>query len=306
MRRLLVDSITDALERFYPTAKAYYMWRMRRTHEAQWQDPILVLQMGKVGSMSVQAGLEEQNLPRRIYHAHFLSTERTRQTEQERRKYFRTDRHDDLKRPWLNQYLLRQFHRDGGKRRWKIVTLTREPIARNLSAFFENLAVTELDEPGTYRIQSDYYGIEPVTVSTQSTSAVADLFFARARHNSPVQFFDREIKDIFGIDVLGQGFPQETGYGIYASDNADLLVLKLEMLRDCAAAAFDEFLGISDFRLVNRNVGAAKVYAPLYDATQKNIEIPAEYADRLYESRYMTTFYSASEIRSARERWLVE
>jgi hypothetical protein len=303
MRKKIANGVSAILGRFYTPAKALYMWQKRRGYDAVPDGPVLVLQMGKVGSMSVQAGLEEQNLPRRIYHTHFLSSDRTMQTEEERRKYFRTDRHNDLLRPWLNQFLLNQFRSDRSGKRWKIVTLTREPIARNLSAFFENLVVTKLAEAGAYEIQSDYYGIDPVTVNVESPSMIAGLFFSHARHDSPICFFDSEIRDIFGIDVFDEEFSQDKGYKIYQSERADLLVLKLEKLEDCAKAAFEEFLGIDDFQLVNRNVGARKIYAPLYDATKKNISVPNEYADRLYQSRYMTTFYSDAEIKAARERW---
>jgi hypothetical protein len=305
MRKKITNSITELLERFYVTAKARYMWRMRRAFDASDASPILVLQMGKVGSMSVQAGLEEQQLPNRIYHVHFLSTNRTLQTERERRQYFRTDRHSDLVRPWLNQFLLSQFRSDTSGKRWKIVTLTREPVARNLSAFFENLAVTTTDDDAEYEIQSDYYGIDPVVVSESSPERLVELFFAHARHDSPVRFFDREIRDLFGIDALDEDFPKDKGYKIYQSTRADLLVLKLEKLKDCVEVAFEDFLNIRKFHLVNRNVGAKKIYAPLYDATKKNMKVSDEYANRLYESRYMTTFYSEAEIKAARERWCI-
>jgi len=303
MRKKIVNSIVRLLQTFYPTAKALYMWRMRRAYGACQEGPILVLQMGKVGSMSVQAGIEEQNLPRRIYHVHFLSERRTAETEQERRKYFRTERHDDLLRPWLNQFLIKQYREDDSGRRWKIVTLTREPVGRNLSAFFENLSVTAHGEGSEFEVQSDYYGIDPVTVTTDDPGKVLDLFFAHGRHDSPIRFFDREIRDIFGIDVLNEDFPKEKGYKIYRSDRADLLVLKLEKLKECAEGAFEQFLDIKGFRLVHRNVGAQKTYAPLYDATKKNMKVSADYADRLYNSEYMTTFYSDDEIQAARDKW---
>ena len=303
MRKGIAAKVAGWLELTYPTAKALYMWRMQRGFNAAKDGPILVLQMGKVGSMSVQAGLEEQELSRRIYHVHFLSPERTRKTELERRSYFRTDRHHDLVRPWLNQFLLNQYEKTKDGPRWKIVTLTREPIGRNLSAFFENLVVRETGRPGEYEIQSDYYGIDPVVVSTQDPGKVIDLFFGFGKHDSPIRFFETEIRDIFGIDVYREGFPQETGYKVYTGDRADLLVLKIEKLKECAEEAFDCFLDIKGFRLVNRNVGAQKIYAPLYEATKKAMRVSTEYADMLYDSDYMKTFYSDSEIQAARRRW---
>lgn len=277
---------------------------MGRSYNRYDHGPVLVLQMGKVGSKSVQAGLEAENLDRPIYHAHFLSRERTARTENQRRKFFRTDRHSYLTRPWLNQFLLRTFEKHSDDRKWKLITLTREPIGRNISAFFENLDVVPCETEGNFEISSDYYQIKPTIVSIDDTNTLAHLFFRCAQHDSPLRFFDREIKDIFGIDVLASGFPIEKGYGIYCSDRADLLVLKLESLADCASEALAEFLSIDEFRIINRNIGAGKVYAPLYDAFKRNAIIDSEYADTLYNSEYMRTFYSSTEIAAARAKWL--
>jgi len=279
------------------------MWRMRRAYNAQTRDPVLILQMGKVGSKSVQAGLESEYLNQPIYHAHFLSRDRTARTENQRRKFFRTERHSYLMRPWLNQFLLRTYENRQDDRTWKLITLTREPVGRNISAFFENLHVVPCETEGEFEISSDYYQIDRTIVSIDDSSTLAKLFFERAQHDSPIRFFDREIKDIFGIDVLDSGFPIDKGYGIYRSARVDLLVLKLESLADSAVAAFDEFLGIDDFKLINRNIGAKKVYAPLYDAFKENAVIDSEYIDTLYDSEYTRTFYSSTEIDTARAKW---
>ena len=293
------------LEWFYPSAKAMYMWRMARAYNRYDHGPVLVLQMGKVGSKSVQAGLEAQVLDRPIYHAHFLSRERTARTEIQRRKFFRTDRHSYLMRPWLNQFLLRTFTEQKDRRKWKLITLTREPVGRNISAFFENLDVVPCKTDGEFEISSDYYQIKPTVVSVEDTDTLAQMFFDSAQHDSPLRFFDRELRDIFGINVLGSGFPIEKGYGIYNSERADLLVLRLESLTHCADEALAEFLDIDEFRVINRNIGARKVYAPLYDAFKRNAIIDSEYVDALYDSEYMRTFYSSREISAAREKWLI-
>lgn len=296
--------ITVPLDRFYPTAKAMYMWRMGRAHDAFRKGPILLLQMGKVGSKSVQAGLEAIVHDRPIYHSHFLTPERTRITERQRRKFFRTERHTYLMRPWLNEFVLNTFQSNRDDHVWKIITLTREPIGRNISAFFENLEVEAGSEEGEFLISSDYYGIEPTRVTLEDTEKLSKLFFERAPHDSAVEFFDREIRDIFGIDVLRSGFSIDRGYDIYKSERVELLVMRLENLTDIATEACNSFLEIDDFKLINQNIGARKLYAPLYDAFKRSVAIDSAYADRLYDSRYMQTFYSPAEITAAREKWL--
>jgi len=277
---------------------------MGRAHDAFEKGPVLLLQMGKVGSKSVQAGLEAIVRDRPIYHSHFLTPERTQITEIQRRKFFRTERHTYLMRPWLNEFVLNSFQSGRDDHVWKLITLTREPIGRNISAFFENLEVEAGSEEGEYLISSDYYGIEPTRVTLGDTDKLSKLFFERAPHDSAVQFFDKEIRDIFGIDVLSSGFSIDRGYDIYRSERVELLVMRLENLSDIAGEACNTFLGINNFKLINQNIGAKKLYAPLYETFKKSVAIDSDYADRLYESRYMKTFYSAEEIRAARNRWL--
>ncbi len=299
------QTLMAPLERFYATAKYTYMWRQGRSFRVHEKGPIVVIQMGKVGSQSVKSGLDASVKDRSIYHAHFLSAERTAKTEDRRRQFFRTERYNYLRRPWLNQFLLNQFKKSSGDPKWKIVTLTGEPVSRNISAFFENLEVVPTGSNGEYKFSSAYYRIPPTVVSVDDTRAMAALFFRAAVHDSPVKFFDREIRDIFNIDVYRESFSVEKGYEIYSSDKADLLGLRLESLQEIAAPAFKEFLGIENFQTVNRNIATDKVYAPLYAAFKKQIVFAQQYLDGLYNSDYMRTFYSAEEIDSAQRKWCV-
>jgi hypothetical protein len=303
--RQIVHKVLAPLEWFYPSAKALHMWRLGRAFRSHTQAPILLLQMGKVGSKSVEAGLEALNLDREIYHAHFLSRERTAETEKQRRKFFRTDRYSYLRRPWLNQFLLKTIKQVNRGPKWKLITLTREPIGRNISAFFENLEVVPCHADGEFEISSDYYGLDRTIVSVDRPQELAALFRRYAKHDSPLKFFDKEIKGIFGIDVFDEGFPKDKGFGIYHGERVDLLVLRLESLASCAREAFSEFLGIDNFEVINRNIGSKKIYAPLYEALKRHASIDSDYADMLYSSEYMRTFYSGEEIAAAREKWLV-
>jgi len=302
--RKLVNGILRPLEWFYPSAKVVHSWRMRYAYNQFSKGPILVLQMGKVGSRAVEAALEERVTDRPVYHSHFLSRKRTAETLESRKEFFRTEKHRWVTRQWVSQFLLRTFEAQKDDRIWKLITLTREPVGRNISAFFENLDVVALETEGDYEISSHYYQIEPTVVSIDDMSQLVDWFFTRARHDSPIRFFDREIKSIFGVDVYASDFDVEKGFKIYKEGRVELLVLRLEDLDRVAGTAFDKFLDIKDFEIASRNVGAQKVYAPLYSAFKKQIDIEAEYAKKLLDSDYMRTFYSQNEIRDAEGIWL--
>jgi hypothetical protein len=292
------------LDWFIPTAKAKFMLRQRYEHGRFDKGPVLVLQMGKVGSRSVEAGLEERVKDRPVYHSHFLSPERVAETEKARRMYFRGERHRYLTRQWLSEFILKTFKAGRNDQHWKLVTLTREPVGRNISAFFENLYMVPTKNEGEFMVSSDVYGLDPMLVSADDVSVLAELFYERAKHDSPLNFFDQEIRDTFGIDVLKAGFPVEKGYEIYGNDRVELLVLRLEDLARCAAPAFKEFLDLDDFELVNRNIASKKHYASLYSAFIRQVAIKEEYVRTLLYSNYMRTFYSEQEIRAAENKWL--
>jgi len=302
--RKLINGLVKPLEWFYPTAKIVHTWRMNHAYKRFKKGPVLVLQMGKVGSRAVEAALEKRVSDRPVYHSHFLSRERTAETLESRKEFFRTEKHRWVTRQWVSQYLLRLFESGKDDRTWKLITMTREPVGRNISAFFENLDVVARGTEGEYEISSHYYQVEPMIVSVDDIGPLVELFFARARHDSPIRFFDREIKDIFGIDVFASEFPIEKGYKIYKEGRVELLVLKLEDLARVSGTALDEYLDIKDFQVASRNVGAEKVYAPLYTAFKKYVVVDSDYTEKLFNSDYMRTFYSADEIQRADDLWL--
>ena len=290
--------------RIYPVARFLHIRNERLKLKRSDAGPLLVLQMGKVGSRSVEAGLKALRLPMPIYHPHVLSAERVREVEAARRRFFRTRRHAYLARPWTSRFLLKAWQTRNPDRTWTLVSMTREPIARNVSGFFQNLHVEALNEAGRYRVRSDDYGFGPVEVSISDTSPLQAVFLDKARHHSALTFFDREIRDIFGIDVLAEGFPIENGYSVYEADRVRLLVMRMEDLNQRAAEAFRSFLGIENFQLPSANVAAEKVYAPLYDAFRQQLRLGSDYVDPLLASRYARTFYTATEIQAARDKWL--
>lgn len=259
--------------------------------------------MGKVGSKTVRRSLAALELNMPIYHAHFLTKTRIKETEKRRKKFFRTERYSYLKRPWLYQFLRKHIETGLNGHKWKIVTLTREPIARNISTFFENLQVEPIGPNGQYEIQSDYYSIDPIVVDLADMQTLIHLFFESVKHNSPLVFFDRELKGVFGIDVFADEFPKSRGYKIYEKEKADLLVMRVENLNACAREAFKAFLGIDNCILVNTNIGSEKVYAPIYKKFKETIRLPDSYLDTFYNSKYMRHFYSPEEIEMFRKKW---
>ena len=300
---MLKGGMRSLLEKNYHSAKALYMYQLGQSQRKFKRTPILIYQMGKVGSSTIRSSLDDIVIDRPIYHCHFLTKERIAKTEADRKKFFRSERYSYLKRPWLNEFLAKQLKSGLKGRKWKVITLTREAVSRNLSTFFENLDFKVIDEGRRYEISSHYYKIAPTIVEHNSHDVLIKLFFEKVNHDSPNQFFDFEIKRMLGVDVLASEFPKSKGYQIYKGDLADVLLIRLEDLNRVASEAISEFLGIHRFRLLNSNIGTKKNYALVYKNFKNIIALPDDYLTRIYGSRYMRHFYTADEIETFERRW---
>lgn len=239
-----------------------------------------------------------------IYHSHLLTKKRIYETEQKRKKFFRTTRQSYLQRSWLNLFLRKQIDKGlNDNKQWKIITLTREPIARNISTFFENLEVKQLDASHQYEIKSDYYDIKTIIIEIDNIHRLIDLFFDKLNHDSPLEFFNRELRGVFGIDVYATEFEKQNGYQIYTNGSVDVLLIRLENLNECARVAFKKFLKIDNFSLVKENIGSQKAYAPLYEKFKSVIVLPDSYLKKFYNSKFMRHFYSEKEINNFMAIW---
>lgn len=272
-------------------------WHMQmRLGEARGRETVVVYQMGKVGSSSIVASLHALREKMQVHHVHTLTPQGIAaaeaiyaQIEQETgiNTYARS-RHLQSSR-----YLAQRLHRPApsGDRRWKVITLVREPISRNVSSFFQ---VIDHHLPNfVARYEAGELGIEAVT----------SAFLERFDHDQVLNWFDAEARPALGIDVFAGEFEQERGYTIYRGDHCDLLLLKLETLDACASAAFREFLGIEDFTLVRSNVAEEKAYATAYQQFKRTLSLPEWYLEKMYSSRYMQHFYSQAEIAAFATKW---
>jgi hypothetical protein len=170
----------------------------------------------------------------------------------------------------------------------KYITLVREPIARNISAFFQNFARFT-----GHRVENASQGPEELVSS----------FFQNYRHTVPLTWFDAEIKKTLGIDVFDHPFPTEKAYQFISRNNFELLILKLETNDTTKEKAIKLFLDLEQFTLRRRNTAERKNYSKLYRDFLKHIRFPKDYIDGMYESAYTQHFYTADEIQSFRKKW---
>ena len=299
----LIERMAEQLSKTnYYTARTYYFYNLHRADRRYEKSPLLVYQMGKVGSKTVVNSLLNAKIDRRIYHVHFLTPERIEEYENRRRKYLGTTREGSLKHIWQYRYLRKKIATKLDGDRWKVITLIRDPVARNLATFFENIEVVSVDSDQRWHLYSPEYEFR-ISVHKDQLDELIELFFEKCRHDAPLEYFDREIKSVLNVDVYATDFPRSKGFKLYHGKDVDLLLIRLENLNDCAEEAFNELLGISNIALVNKNIGEIKDYADLYKGFKDYIRLPEAYLEKMYSSKTVKHFYLESEIDRFKERW---
>jgi hypothetical protein len=286
-------------KRHFGFAKLYQRWWLRRTLATR-PDEVLVYQMGKVGSSTIVTSLQASRKDLLVHHIHRLGEEELRQFEAFARESFKKDRVNAAARAGFvtqlvrGEYLQAQLADGNSPRAWKVVTLVRDPVARNLSAFFEVLEY-QMD----YDLQDN--------LRAKGAEAVAEdlceLFLDRyPDHEFPLTFFESFAR-VVGVDVFATAFPRDIGYEVYTKGAVTVLLLRLEDLDRCSRQAFRQAFGLEHFELVGKNVGSDKAYSEIYRRVQRRIRLPDSYLSKMYGSKYATHFYSAKEIEQFRAKW---
>lgn len=253
---------------------------------------IIIYQMGRVGSKTIEYSLKERGLS--PFHVHTLNHDARKKYDKVMSKYKQGSQiYLKYKKKLTEIELLQEKIRTDTGKRWKIITLVREPVGRNVSLFFH------------YLRNRDRKRLEKL----DSINALKKYFIKKDTldglnyHNTPLQWLDDEMKEVFGIDVYQTHFPCEKGYEIYTGENADVLLIRMESLNNCYNQAFNKFMGLDDFSLAVKNV-ARKGDCLKCEEFLATAVLPTEYLDRMYTSRYATHFYSQAEIKHFREEWM--
>jgi hypothetical protein len=221
---------------------------------------ILIYQMGKVGSITILKTLIQ--LGYRPYHAH---------------------------RIWADGefglgHTLKQKQHILNQKSIKAITLVREPIARNLSAFFHQ--------------HSSYWGKD-----SYSFEVAKHKFMNLYDHDIPNRYFDEEIKPLLGIDIFAEPFNKSAGFQIYKRLNSDhlieLLLLRLEDLDKIGGRAFKQFLGVENIKFETHNQNKTKEYKDFL----KKIKLPEDFINKIYSGKLATYFYTEQELNSFKYRW---
>ena len=235
--------------------------------------PVIVYQMAKVGSSAVVAGLQGARLP--TFHVHRMDAEHLHQMREDRRAlgWFvpPVARHDRL-----GLRLRRELLDRGG--RTAMVTLVRDPIARNISSYFEHV-------DAIWHRMNAHQSI--------SVDLLVEGFRTRFPHQEPLNWFDEELFRATGIDVFQREFPA-SGHLTISNQNVELLVMKSELPDTIKASLLSNFVGRA-ISLSVINSTSAKPKGKVFHEFMSELRLDPRYVEEMLESRYARHFYTEAE-----------
>ena len=112
------------------------LFRARGWESLRTESAVLVYQMAKVGSQTVVRSLRASRPRPRVFHVHTMTAGGMAAME----RFYRWSRVPSL--PGAGHLLVSRYLRDQMRQgvtpgRWKVVTMVRDPIARNISLIFQ-------------------------------------------------------------------------------------------------------------------------------------------------------------------------
>lgn len=242
---------------------------------------VLIYQMGKVASSAIYDALSRVSEVD-AYHVHRMNPDNIREVRRQHREMGMETPDDEL-----GLYLNEKVIRAGVPAR--VITLVREPVGRNVSAYFENMQYSEAQ----WRL-----------LRQSSTRLLREDFFETYPHDVSVNWFDVEMNATLGVDVYSYDFPKNQGHSRIQSGLFELLILRHDLSDSQKGELIGGFLGIEPLRIARENVSASKDYGALYKEFVARTKLPSEYVHRLLNSRYARHFFPEEELSALRRKWI--
>jgi hypothetical protein len=166
-------------------------------------------------------------------------------------------------------------------------------VARTIDGFFHDFRTNHPSLPEAFEA-------DPANVDR-----LIELFLEADEHERGVtiEWFEREIRDVFGIGVLEQPFPLEAGHAFYRGEKCSLLVVRSEDIGRVGAPAIGLFVDAPGLHVRDENGSDTRPCAAALAAFVERLRVPDVYLDVLYGTRIARHFYTAAEIAAFRERW---
>jgi hypothetical protein len=239
---------------------------------------VIVLTMGKVGTLSICNSL--QKIDYKHVHPHSLVY-----------SYPGTHFLKNIKLPFIKNlyFTFKTVLKKLKVYLWKaftpeivIITGVRDPFSRYISAFFE---------------QSHYLNFDTVS---NSMDMVKKKLHDHGNFESTLEWFEKEIKNVFGINIYDYNFDQNEGFSIIKKGKIKIFIYRLDKL-DGLEEHLKVFLNSTGFKLISHNITENNLN---YSKLKKEFKFNDVSFDKAKNSNYLNHFYSEQEICLLKNKWI--
>jgi len=242
---------------------------------------VIVYQMGKVASSSIASSLKMRG-DMDVFHTHSLNADRIRALNE-----FKVSKgwsgmvNDSNKTSALYKTIKNE------NKKISVITMVREPIGRNISAFFQNLHII----------------FRNGEIGGLCQSQLAESFISRYPHRIPIEWFDKELKECLGVDVYKVSFPKKKGAIIINDGRYDVLIMRHDIPDFVKQDYIGRLLHITDVKITPKNIGKEKSYALIYKDFIEQVTMSDAYLSEMLDSKYAKHFFEKRELELLKIRW---
>lgn len=267
---------------WYPLRKLWWPIAVKRAVQSELP-PVLVYQMGKVASSTIYASLKR--MPGlHVFQVGYLHprniAEHTKRVQSEMRGENVSYLFDCSRAVYSGIIKINL--------RVKVITLVREPIARNISGYFHSLSFYNNGEKVFNRLKQ---------------SDLINNFIHEFPHFLALDWFDNEFKSITGVDVYAYPFPRDKGYQIINSGRFDILIMRHDLDDSVKKLCLCEFLGVPNVDIVRKNTAEEKSYGRVYRQFIQSLHFDRDFVNKMLDSKYASHFYSLEEREEYKNFW---
>lgn len=263
--------------------------------------------MGKVGSTALHLALKKH--VKHVYQVHSLHPEKIKKT-----KRILTEKGLGIPAHVRHsEYLIREVINPQVP--CKIITPIRNPLQRNISAFFQEIPTqlivndafrtqlgiansikwaTKLPLPNEWKNELIYRLALPKL--RQHKSQLADHFIEHYRHDIPLRWFEDEFEPALGIDALKSNEKEDVDFLEFQEQGKHVLVFKSELPDASKTTLIQQFLDMPTLRIEQKHNSTSKIYGSLYKTLKDNIALPTELMHRYQSSAFSRRFYPEENI----------
>jgi hypothetical protein len=250
---------------------------------------VFIYQVGKVGSSTIHRSLLDANFPNPILYPHYL----TQDLAQYKAMFSEAGMIHLPYHLYLSHYVCGALKKQPDIP-CKVISMVRDPVALVISNLFENPEFSQ-----------EYLSTDNRIIDSEKAVNYLQRYLAYSYAFDHINdWFDRELKIVFGLDVFAEYFPVDQGYAIYEKGGSQFLIMRLEDLSQKGSQIIARFLDLkSPLELKRANVRSESSLADVYQEVLSKVCLSPVLCEKIYSSRFSQHFYGADMIAKFIARW---